>query len=135
MTDLISGQVPIVTPMAMQTIIAMHRAGQIRVLAVASEQRLSAFSEIPTAAEQGYPTLLARLFVGLFAPAKTDDAIIAKISSVSKQAMADPKLQKKFISAGFELLSGMYTAAAQHYVEEEKARWTPLLQRLNLRQN
>ncbi len=135
LTDLIAGHIPIMTPMITQTNIEMHRSGHIRVLAVASEHRLTAVPDIPTAAEQGYPALLARLFVGLFAPAKTPDPVIAKIAAVTQEAMLDPSLQKNFAAAGFEPVTGSDATSARHYLEQEIVRWKPLLEQLHLGQN
>jgi tripartite-type tricarboxylate transporter receptor subunit TctC len=96
---------------------------------------LAALPDIPTAAEQGYPSLVARLFVGLFAPAKTPNAIIARIGAVTQTAMLDPDLRKKFIAAGFEPVIGSDAASTRLYLEQEIVRWKPLLDRLHLGRN
>jgi tripartite-type tricarboxylate transporter receptor subunit TctC len=133
MTDLIAGNIPIMTPMMDQTIIAMHRQGQIRVLAVASERRLAAMPEIATAAEQGYPDLIARLFVGLFAPAGTPQPILAKVAAVTQQAMQDPDLQKSFANAGFVSVTSSDATSAARYLNAEIVRWKPLLEQTGLK--
>ena len=84
------------TPMMSEQIYELHRQGKLRVLAVASEQRLTRCPTLPTGGEQGYPDLVARLFFGLFAPAKTPKPIIAKIEQATQLAMQDPALQKSF---------------------------------------
>jgi tripartite-type tricarboxylate transporter receptor subunit TctC len=135
MTDLIAGHIPIMTPMMTQSIIELHRAGQIRVLAVASERRLDAMPEIATAAEQGFPDLIARLFVGLFAPAKTPQPVLDKVAAVTQQAMRDQTLQKNFAAAGFETVTGADAASTARTIAEEIVRWKPLLAQINLDQN
>ena len=135
MTDLIAGNIPIMTPMMDQTIIALHRQGQIRVLAVASERRLAAMPEIATAAEQGYPDLIARLFVGMFAPAGTPAPILAKVEAATQQAMQDPGLQKSFAQAGFESVTNSDATSAARYLNAEIVRWKPLLQQAGLKKN
>jgi tripartite-type tricarboxylate transporter receptor subunit TctC len=133
LTDLIAGNIPIMTPMMDQNIIALHRDGQIRVLAVASDQRLTAMPEIATAAEQGYPDLIARLFVGLFAPAGTPRPILAKVEAVTQQAMQDPGLQESFANAGFVSVTNSDTASAARYLNVEILRWKPLLDQAGLK--
>jgi tripartite-type tricarboxylate transporter receptor subunit TctC len=64
MSDLIAGQIPIMTPMMSENIMELHRRGRVRVLAIASDRRLAAAPDIATASEQGLPGLIARLFVG-----------------------------------------------------------------------
>jgi tripartite-type tricarboxylate transporter receptor subunit TctC len=132
MTDLIAGNIPIMTPMMDQAVIALHRQGQIRILAVASEQRLAALPEVATAAEQGFPDLVARLFVGLFAPAGTAQPIQAKVEAATRQAMQDVKLQQSFANAGFVSVTDSRPAAASHYLDDEIRRWKPLLQQTSL---
>jgi tripartite-type tricarboxylate transporter receptor subunit TctC len=132
MADLIAGNIPIMTPMMDQTIIALHRHGQIRVLAVASEQRLAAMPEIATAAEQGYPDLVARLFVGLFAPAGTPLTILAKVEAVTQQALQDTHLQESFTNAGFVSVTNSSASSAARYLNAEIQRWKPLLQQTGL---
>jgi tripartite-type tricarboxylate transporter receptor subunit TctC len=133
LTDLIAGTIPIMTPMMDRNIIALHREGQLRILAVASEQRLAAIPEIATAAEQGYPDLIARLFVGLFAPAGTPRPILARVEIVTQQAMRDPALQETFANAGFVSVTNSDATSAARYLDAEIIRWKPLLDQVGLK--
>jgi len=132
MSDLIAGQIPIMTPMMSESILELHRLGRIRVLAVTSERRLAAMPDIATASEQGYPELIARLFVGLFAPAKTAPPILAKLAEVTQAALQNPALQAKFAAGGFEALTSSDAAAAAGYLNQEIIRWKPILEPFNL---
>ena len=127
LSDVIAGQITITTPMMSEQIMELHRQGKLRILAVASERRLAAMPEIATAAEQGYPDLVARLFIGLFAPAKTPKPVLAKIGQATQFAMQDPSLRKSFAAGGFETLASSDTASAAAYVNKEIFRWTPVL--------
>src|SRR5689334_18462428 len=73
-TDLISGQIQVMftTVASAASLIA---AGQLRALAVTSEQRSPAFPDLPTLAEAGLPGYSAESWYGLFAPAKTPKGI------------------------------------------------------------
>lgn len=126
--DAIAGQVLISTPMMSEQIFELHRQGKLKVLAVASERRLGAMPNIPTAAEQGYPDLVARLFFGLFAPAKTPKSVIAKIEQATQLALADPAFRKSFEASGFETPADTGAAGAASYVAEEIVRWKPVLE-------
>ena len=95
---------------------------------------LAAMPDIATASEQGYPELIARLFVGLFAPAKTPRQILAKLEAVTQSALQDPALQAKFAAGGFETLTSSDAAAAASYINKEVARWKPLLKQFSLNQ-
>jgi tripartite-type tricarboxylate transporter receptor subunit TctC len=134
MTDVIAGHVPIATPMMSETILEMHRRGEIRILAVASDHRLAAMPDIQTGVEQGYPGLIARLFVGLFTPAKTPAPVVAKVAEVTRQAMQSLMLKERFAAAGFQVVADVDTAAAAQYLNDEVARWTPIVQQVGLQQ-
>jgi tripartite-type tricarboxylate transporter receptor subunit TctC len=131
MADAISGQVPMSTPMMSEQLFEFHKQGKLRILAVASERRLAAMPGIPTGAEQGYPDLVARLFFGLFAPAKTPKPIIAKVEQATKLAMQDPGLKQNFQASGYETLATTDAASAADYVAREIVRWKPILAALN----
>ena len=131
MTDALSGQVPVSTPMMSEQLFEFHRQGKLRILAVASDKRVAAMPDVPTGAEQGYPDLVARLFFGLFAPAKTPKPIIAKVEQTTQLAMQDPALKKNFQASGYETLATTNAASAAEYVAKEIVRWRPILAQLN----
>jgi len=131
--DLIAGTIPIMTSNITGTTLAMHQAGQIRILAVATDHRLSAAPEIPTAAEAGYPDLIAQLFVGLFAPAGTPKPIIERLASVSQAAVAAKDFQDKLQSAGFEAVINFGPDRTTKYLSDETVRWTPILKQSGLK--
>jgi len=79
-TDLIGGHVQAMVS-AMQTISPHVRVGKLRMLAVMGEQRSAAFPEVPTMKEHGWPNLIVETWYGLFAPAGTSAAVIAKLNA------------------------------------------------------
>jgi tripartite-type tricarboxylate transporter receptor subunit TctC len=54
--------------------------GKLRALAIASPSRITAWSEVPTMDELGYPNFDHRGFVGLAAPTKTPAPIVAYLN-------------------------------------------------------
>lgn len=130
MSDALAGQVPMSTPMMSEQLFEFHKQGKLKILAVASERRLAAMPDIPTGAEQGYPDLVARLFFGLFAPAKTPKPIIATVEQATKLAMQDPALKQNFQASGYETLATTDAASAADYVAREIVRWKPILAQL-----
>jgi tripartite-type tricarboxylate transporter receptor subunit TctC len=55
-------------------------AGKVRALAVASLKRIATWSEVPTMQELGFPNFDYSGFVGLAAPAKTPEPIVAYLN-------------------------------------------------------
>jgi tripartite-type tricarboxylate transporter receptor subunit TctC len=96
---------------------------------------VDALPDLPTAAEQGYPDFVARLFVGLFAPAKTPKPRVAKVEKVTQAAVQDPGLKAKFSAGGFDVIVGSGAASAAAYVNKEIARWKPILEQMNLKRS
>ena len=100
--DLVAGQIPIMTPMVSGGLVELHRAGRVRILAAASEERVAAAPEIPTGVEQGFPDLVAQLFVGIFAPSGTPKEILDRLLTTTQEVSRDKALQERLVKAGFE---------------------------------
>ena len=85
----------------------MVRGGQLKILAVAGPSRLKQFPDVKTAAEQGFPYLRASIWYGLFAPAGTPPALIAKINADVKAVLENPDFSEKFVtSKGLVVVAG-----------------------------
>src|SRR5256714_1928528 len=68
-TDLASGHIPMMTPNVGGPLLDFHRAGKVRILAVAATARIKAAPDIPTAIEAGLAGMIAGNLHGVFAPA------------------------------------------------------------------
>ena len=126
-TDLVSGHIPMMTPNVTGQLLELNRAGKIRILAVNGAQRLTAAPDIPTAIEEGVPGMIGLLFLGLFAPAATPQAIVDRITEATHAAMADADFQKLLISSGLEAVPGSNSHKARQFMDEETARWGPVV--------
>lgn len=71
------------------------KAGRERALAVTGKERLAELPDVPTVAEAGYPGVEVSLWSGVFAPAATPPAVVAKLSEAFAQAIADPGVAQK----------------------------------------
>jgi tripartite-type tricarboxylate transporter receptor subunit TctC len=131
--DLNAGHIPMMTTNITPTMLAMHKESRVRILAVATDQRIDAAPEIPTAAEQGYPELIAQLFVGLFAPNGTPEAAVRLLASATREALADKDLQARLDVAGFTPLQDYGPEKTTRYLKEEVVRWTPVLETAGLK--
>ena len=131
--DLISGHIPMLVQSVTGQAIELHNTGKLRILAVTTSNRLAAAPDIPTAAESGLSGLLSYNFSGLFAPAGTPKSIIAQISDVTGSAMADDQFRQKLIASGFEPFPDSSPEAARRLLEDEIARWTPVIKAIGLK--
>ena len=88
----------------MSTALPHHKAGKLRILAVASATRSLQVSEVPTMIEAGLKDFLAASYVGLLAPAKTPGDIIATLQGALVKALATKVVQDRFLATGAELV-------------------------------
>ena len=76
------------------------KAGQIRVLAVTDKERSKFLPDIPNTTELGYPTIVSASTRGIAAPKSTPPAIVAKLTEILKNAMADPEHLRRLEEQG-----------------------------------
>jgi tripartite-type tricarboxylate transporter receptor subunit TctC len=97
------------TVMAMAESPAVAKASNLVVLAALSQKRIGALPDVPTMAELGFP---AEGFTagGLIVPAKTPDAVVAKLDKACAQAVA---------SEGYRNASEKLNAIARYLPEQE----------------
>lgn len=77
----------------------LHQAGQIRVLAVSGDKRMAGMSEVPTAAELGFPIKI-ETWRAVATPAGVAPEIIAKLNDAIKQTISDPEFINKLNAIG-----------------------------------
>jgi tripartite-type tricarboxylate transporter receptor subunit TctC len=132
-TDAISGHIPMIIAAVTGQVLELHRSGQLRVLAVTGPSRLVVAPDIPTAVEAGFPSLISQTVLGLFVPRGTSKAIKEQIAHATQAAMADPAYQQKFLDAGFEFGIDTTPENFQRFMEEEVARWSPIVKANDLK--
>lgn len=64
--------------------------GDLKPLAVLGNSRVAALPEVPSTAELGFPDLEIHQWVGAFAPAGTDPALVAKLNADMNEVLANP---------------------------------------------
>ncbi len=133
LTDALAGQIPMIVPAMTNIVLEHHRAGKLRVLAVTQQNRVTAGPELPTAVEQGFTDLVTPNFIGLFAPAGTSKEIIDTVSAANLKLLADKSYQELLISGTFELEPPTSPAEYKQYVENEMARWKPIVTKMGIK--
>ncbi|HLH92295.1 MAG TPA: tripartite tricarboxylate transporter substrate binding protein [Xanthobacteraceae bacterium] len=109
---------------------AQLSSGALRGLAVASDARVPGFANIPTYTEGGYP-FVAETWVGIFAPAKLDDAVAAKLNTAIDEIVSEPATQKKL--ATFSMQTHVRDlAGSEAYFRSEVAKWGKMVDALGI---
>ena len=109
------------------------KAEKLRGLVVTSERRNALLAEVPTAAEQGLPALLAVNWFAVMAPAKTPSAIVEKLHSVLVRAAGSAEIKERFLAVGVESMTSPSTGAFSAYLRSEYARWGKVIRDSGIR--
>jgi len=122
-----------VTPAVTGPLLEFNRSGKLRILAVTSPTRLIAAPDIPTAVEAGLPGMISQQSIGLFAPSGTPKAIIEQIAQATRTVIADAAYRQTLIESGFEPDVDSTPEKFRLLIEEDIARWSPLVKAIGLK--
>lgn len=115
------------------TNVAMMKDGTLRALGVSSPQRLPAFPDVPTFAEQGYGNLTSAQWLGLSAPKGLPAPIAERLGAIVPEVLARPELR-----ARFEDLQTLPRSPAPmgadfvQIIEADRQAWTAVARRFNI---
>ncbi|HEX2546959.1 MAG TPA: tripartite tricarboxylate transporter substrate binding protein [Ramlibacter sp.] len=103
------------------------KSGKLRVLAVASTQRMAMLPDVPTVAESGLRGFAADNVFGLMAPRGTPPAALEVLARAVRAAVEAPDLRQKMQEQGVEL---RFTPAAEftRLVDAEFRTWGKAVQ-------
>jgi len=125
LTDVIAGHIDAVI-MGPSVALSTVRAGKLKMLAFASEKRLSQFPDVPTIAET-VPHYEASVSFGLFAAAGTPTDIVAKVNADVQGIVADAEFQKKYLERfAVQPVPGPLPAFAA-YLRKDSAKWREVI--------
>ena len=111
-TELMSGHVQLF--FANAGAVSPHmKSGRLRALAVTSAKPSPLLPELPTIAAGGLPGYELVSVQGLFAPAKTPEAVIARLNQEIVPYLQRPDVKQKFLAAGMESLGSPPEALAE----------------------
>jgi len=103
--------------------VGMMKAGRVRALAIAAEQRLSQHADVPTLAEVGFPGVRAAQWVAAFAPSAVPADIIETLRKAFVAAMSVPEMQAAFARGGMVVPRRSALADARGWLRDEMASW------------
>jgi tripartite-type tricarboxylate transporter receptor subunit TctC len=103
-------------------------AGKLRALAIGGLQRDRHFPNLPTFSEAGYPGLEAVTWVGIFAPAGTPPAIVARLNGEIDRIIHESDIVAKLDKQGI-VVDGGRPDVLGRLVANEIARWTAVAQK------
>lgn len=123
--DAMAGFVPLVTDNI--TSLKPHiDAGKLRGLAIGSAQRSEAAPQLATFAESGYPGFEASSWWGLLAPARTPQAVVARLNSEMNRTLEDAAVRNRLLSHGATIHYGTPAQSAE-LLASELEKWAKVV--------
>jgi tripartite-type tricarboxylate transporter receptor subunit TctC len=97
------------------------KAGKLKLLAVASPQRMASLHDIPTIAET-LPGFASVTWYAVVAPPRTPTGVINKVNAGINEALRDPDVQKRLSDLSAEPVGGTPQETTA-YLKQEVERW------------
>jgi len=103
-TDLLAGRVQAM--FADVDLVQQHvKLGELRPLAIATQERLPGYEDVPTFVEAGLPDMVVSSQVGFLVPAGTPAAIIEKLNREIVEILHEPEMTKRINGRGMTVVA------------------------------
>lgn len=129
--DLVAGQINLMFD-NLPTVLGPIKDGQLRALAVTTNERSDFLPEIPTVAESGLPGFETTAWFAILVAKKTPEPIRAEIESAIHAALDMPDVRALLRNAGI-VVAHEGSDNLRRRVDEESAMWTKLLTDANIK--
>lgn len=129
-SDLVGGQVSMMFN-SLPAVVPQVKAGRLRGIAIASPQRANSSVEVPTFAEAGLPGVEAGSWYGVFAPARTPEAVVAKLHSGIAAVLKLPDVQQRLTAEGAVAIGNSPEQFAAQ-IKGDIAKWGKVVQESGL---
>jgi tripartite-type tricarboxylate transporter receptor subunit TctC len=108
------------------------REGTVRALAVTSKRRSQIFPDVPTMTEAGYSQIEGDSWVGILVPASTPGEIIGVLYRTSSKILAQPDMQERLASLGYDLVASTPEEFATR-ITAEIEMWAKVIRAANIK--
>lgn len=125
LTDVISGQIPFMFN-SVNAVIEFLRSGRLRALAITADKRSEQLPTVPTFLEAGYKGLVTGSWYAFWAPAKTPEAIVAKLNAEMVRIVNLPDIRNRLVSMGADPVGNTF-AEFDAFQKIEAARWAKVV--------
>jgi tripartite-type tricarboxylate transporter receptor subunit TctC len=128
--DLIAGHVKLGS-LGSTPLIPHYKAGALRLLAQTTAARSQSLPDVPTFGEAGINGLVLDQWLGVFVPAGTSPAIVARLNFDIGKALADPAIQANLVQSAQEPIGGTAEAFGAR-LREDFEKYGRLVRDLNI---
>jgi tripartite-type tricarboxylate transporter receptor subunit TctC len=133
LNDLLGGHVQIYFS-SLPAAAGIRSEGKVRALAVTGPSRSSVFPDLPTVAEARLPGYEAVLHYGIAAPSGTPAAVIDRLNTALREALASEETRTLLEGTGAEAMPstpGEYAAD----IDREERRWSRIVREVGVKAN
>ena len=131
--DVLAGDVPVA--MSFPGTVEPHLAtGRLKALAVTSAHRVTAWPDVPTVAESGFPGFEVQSWAGVLAPAGTPPEIIDRLHREIVRILNIPEVRNAFLAQSAEPVGNTPEEFAAE-IKQSVARWAPVVKAAGIRVN
>ncbi|HET9904694.1 MAG TPA: tripartite tricarboxylate transporter substrate binding protein [Xanthobacteraceae bacterium] len=120
--DIMTGDIQ-AAEMTMATAAGLIKAGELRALAVNTDERVAEYPDIPTMAELGYPGIGEPNWSMMFVPAATPAAVQEKLQDAVSKALASPALKEAYAKQLIYPTPSASVAEAKAWLAKQMAKW------------
>jgi tripartite-type tricarboxylate transporter receptor subunit TctC len=131
LNDLVAGVVDLMF-VDVTAVLGLQQGGKVRILAIASRQRLPDLTDIPTFEEIGFNDFFSAAWNAITAPPKTPDAITARLNAEINAVLGMPEVEAHFGKLHLVRVGGSRTDMAE-FVKAERLRWEGVIRSANVR--
>lgn len=107
------------------------KSGKLVALAVAGQERLPSWPELPTFSELGLNELDLTQWYGLFAPAGTPSAVVSSLNSALNKVLLDPETVARLLDDGVQVQPSSPQQLGWH-VKSQLQHWAQVTQEFRL---
>lgn len=130
-TELVGGMVDL-SFVGIPNVVGLIKTGQLRALAITSNERNSQLPDVPTMQESGLTKFDATVWLALVGPAGMPKDMVAMLNLEVQKILLQADVQKSFIQAGLISSPSSPETMASYLVEEHK-RWGRVINALDVK--
>jgi tripartite-type tricarboxylate transporter receptor subunit TctC len=105
----------------------------VRALAVGNEQPSALVPDLPTVAAAGVPGYEASSITGMFVPANTPPALIARYNQEIAKSLTQPAMRARFLDTGLEISAGPPEEFVAK-IKSEISKWGKVIREAGIRE-
>ena len=130
LTDLIAGNVDFMFG-NLPDFLPHIKSGKIKAIGSTYLTRAPLAPEIPTIAEQGYPTFETDSWYGIVAPSGMTKDAVDRMNQAINKALQEPAVKKNFSDRGIEIIGGS-PAKFQEHIQSEILKYERIVKSTNM---